>query len=249
MEKTNGNIIYNSSKALHWCHSACLLQRSTPKYVSRVEQSRFLKRVYIFSCPKIAWSGREMKQKKWTAEHFKHFELLLHIDSSTCVKDKIIFTLLSVTQIALLFSKLKTSLEMCGIRYHNVVCFGYIKWLYNQRDRQSASCTSRNAWQKWLTVNTLELLDLPDWNVLGTHTMELYLYRWQRTPLGQDPPTLLGTVQENQRDLMSATCKAMLVFPSWKPQATWQTFLLLFNHALAKQTQIRVQSTEVWCDV
>lgn len=204
----------------------------------------------------MEWAGNETKGVD--CGHFEHFELLLHIVSSTCVKDKIIFTFLSVTQIALLFSKLKTSLEMCGIRYHKVVCFGYIKWLYNQRDRQSASCTSRNAWQgccsfkreqKWLTVNTLELLDLPDWNVLGTHTMELYLYHWQRTPLGQDPPTLLGTVQENQRDLMSATCKAMLVFPSWKPQATWQTFLLLFNHALAKQTQIRVQSAEVWCDV
>lgn len=42
---------------------------------------------------------------------------------------------------------------------------------------------SEHTWTAWYT----RLAD-----VLRTHTMELYLYLCQRTPLGQDPPTLLG---------------------------------------------------------
>lgn len=55
---------------------------------------------------------------------------------------------------------------------------------------------SEHTWTAWSTRLA---------EVLGTHTMKLYLYLCQRTPLGQDPPTLLGTVQENGRDTLLQT--------------------------------------------
>lgn len=190
MEKINGNIIYNTVYVIP------LVFCSSPgqSVSAELTEAHFWKAsIFTPVLGSLGAGGKWKKNKNRVDSRTSWARVLLHTDSITCFawwanylfnKEKYTFKCLSETQIAE-YSSLNWRYHLKRVAEDNAVpCSKSTLLTSGFIFRQSASCMPRNTRQKccsfmqeqeWLTVNTLELLDLPDWNVLGTHTMEFYL--------------------------------------------------------------------------